>query len=50
MTQQIEALIAGAYLAGTNTRRIKRALGAMPPEDHPLRLFPHKSRRHLCGC
>ena len=28
-TAQIEALIAGAYLAGTNTRRVKRALGAL---------------------
>ena len=29
MTQQVEALIAGAYLAGTNTRRVKRALAAL---------------------
>ena len=29
MTRQVEALIAGAYLAGTNTRRVKRALGAL---------------------
>ena len=29
MTRQMEALIAGAYLAGTNTRRVKRALGAL---------------------
>jgi putative transposase len=29
MTRQIEALIAGAYLAGTNTRRVKRALAAL---------------------
>jgi putative transposase len=28
-TAEIEALIAGAYLAGTNTRRVKRALGAL---------------------
>ena len=28
-TAQIEALIANAYLAGTNTRRVKRALGAL---------------------
>jgi putative transposase len=28
-TRQVEALIAGAYLAGTNTRRVKRALGAL---------------------
>ena len=28
-TRQIEALIAGAYLAGTNTRRVKRALAAL---------------------
>jgi putative transposase len=27
MTRQAEALIAGAYLAGTNTRRVGRALG-----------------------
>lgn len=29
MTRRAEALIAGAYLAGTNTRRVKRALGAL---------------------
>ena len=29
MTRQIEGLIAGVYLAGTNTRRVKRALGAL---------------------
>jgi putative transposase len=29
MTRQVEALIASAYLAGTNTRRVKRALGAL---------------------
>jgi transposase-like protein len=29
MTRQVEALIAGAYLAGTNTRRVGRALGAL---------------------
>ena len=29
MTRQVEALIAGAYLAGTNTRRVRRALGAL---------------------
>src|SRR5918993_4469932 len=28
-TRQIEALIAGAYLAGTNTRRVQRALAAL---------------------
>jgi putative transposase len=28
-TRQIEALIAGAYLAGTNTRRVRRALAAL---------------------
>jgi transposase-like protein len=28
-TRQVDALIAGAYLAGTNTRRVKRALGAL---------------------
>src|SRR3954454_18127314 len=29
MTKQAEALIAGAYLSGTNTRRMRRALGAL---------------------
>ena len=29
VTRQVEALIAGAYLAGTNTRRVKRALAAL---------------------
>src|SRR3954462_8756630 len=29
MTRQVEALIAGVYLAGTNTRRVKRALAAL---------------------
>ncbi len=29
MMRQVEALIAGAYLAGTNTRRVKRALAAL---------------------
>ena len=29
MTRRVEALIAGAHLAGTNTRRVKRALGAL---------------------
>ncbi len=29
MTCQVQALIAGAYLAGTNTRRVKRALAAL---------------------
>src|SRR4051794_19615390 len=29
LTRQAEALIAGAYLAGTNTRRVKRALAAL---------------------
>ena len=29
MTRQVEALIASAYLAGTNTRRVRRALGAL---------------------
>jgi transposase-like protein len=29
MTRQVEALIAGAYLAGTNTRRVKHALAAL---------------------
>ncbi len=29
MTRQVEALIAGGYLAGTNTRRVKRALAAL---------------------
>ena len=29
MTKQVEAVIAGAYLSGTNTRRVRRALGAL---------------------
>ncbi len=29
MTRQVEALIAGAYLAGTNTRRVRRALAGL---------------------
>src|SRR3569832_638742 len=29
MTRQVEALIAGAYLAGTNTRQVQRALAAL---------------------
>jgi putative transposase len=29
MTKQVEALIAGAYLSGTNTRRVRRALGTL---------------------
>jgi len=29
MTKQVEALIAGSYLSGTNTRRVKRALAAL---------------------
>jgi putative transposase len=29
-TKQADALIAGAYLAGTNTRRVRRALAAAP--------------------
>jgi len=29
MTRQVEALIAGAYLSGTNSRRVKRALAAL---------------------
>jgi len=29
MTRQAEVLIASAYLAGSNTRRVKRALGAL---------------------
>ena len=29
MTRQVEALIAGTYLAGTNTRRVRRALSAL---------------------
>ena len=29
MTRQVEALIAGACLSGTNTRRVKRALAAL---------------------
>jgi putative transposase len=30
-TRQVEALIAGVYLAGTNTRRVQRALAALFP-------------------
>src|SRR5689334_23623380 len=29
MTRQVEALIVGTYLSGTNTRRVRRALGAL---------------------
>jgi putative transposase len=29
MTKRVESLIAGAYLAGTNTRRVQRALGTL---------------------
>ena len=29
MTKQVEAVIAGGYLSGTNTRRVRRALGAL---------------------
>jgi hypothetical protein len=29
MTRQVEAPIAGAYLAGTTTRRVRRALAAL---------------------
>src|SRR5579863_1759082 len=29
MTKQVEAVIAGAYLSGTNTRRVRRALAAL---------------------
>ena len=29
MTRQVEALIAASYLAGTNTRQVRRALGAL---------------------
>ena len=29
LTRQVEALIAGTYLAGTNTRRVRRALAAL---------------------
>ena len=35
MTQQVEALIAGAYLASTNTRRVKRALAALFGPEGP---------------
>ena len=28
-TQAADAVIAGAYLSGTNTRRVRRALGAL---------------------
>ena len=29
MTRQVEVMVAGAYLSGTNTRRVKRALSAL---------------------
>ena len=29
MTKPVEAVITGAYLSGTNTRRVRRALGAL---------------------
>ena len=29
MTKQDEALVAGAYLSGTNTRRVRRAMAAL---------------------
>ena len=29
LTKKVEALIAGTYLAGTNTRRVRRALAAL---------------------
>ena len=29
LPRQVEAVIAGAYLSGTNTRRVRRALGAL---------------------
>ena len=29
MTKRVEAAIAGTYLSGTNTRRVRRALGAL---------------------
>jgi transposase-like protein len=38
MTKQVEALIAGTYLAGTNTRRVRRALAALFRV-----IFPRKS-------
>jgi len=41
-TRQVEALIASAYLAGTNTRRVKRALAALLRAERWLSLdFAH---------
>jgi hypothetical protein len=40
-----DALIAGAYLAGTNTRRVRRALGSLFGGPHPGR---HR-RHHIYG-
>jgi len=40
MTRQVEALIAGAYLSGTNTRRVKRALAAVVNSRARSHLLP----------
>ena len=40
-TLSADALIASTYLAGTNTRRVRRALAALPgsrPDQFPLKL------------
>ena len=43
LTRRAEALIAGAYLSGTNTRRVRRALAALfgGAVGARLRLIPH---------
>jgi transposase-like protein len=44
LTRRAEALIAGAYLSGTNTRRVRRALAALfgGAVGARLRLIPHR--------
>jgi putative transposase len=50
MTKQVEALIAGAYLSGTNTRRVRRALGALFVNRHPeLDPFRHSELDRLAS-
>ena len=53
MTRQVEALIAGAYLSGTNTRRVKRALLTAAPRASPRprgRARPRGRRAAARGC
>jgi hypothetical protein len=53
MTRQVEALIASAYLSGTNTRRVKRALAALftgaVGKDVVSRTLRRLRRRLLCS-